>query len=116
MVLRDCDSDIERSILEEQYSVVAVESDGLLVRGILSGKMLTIINSPEVPLTQKDYPPGTLIALTDPSTAPLNYVCQFLPICKRFERFETLRNVFELFQTEQLWTSPILRKAHHLCR
>jgi len=48
MVLRDCDSDIERSILEEQYSVVAVESDGLLVRGILRGKMLTIINSPLV--------------------------------------------------------------------
>ena len=64
--------DTERSIFEEQYRVVAVESDGLLVRGILSGKMLTIINPPEIPLIEEDYPPGTLIALTDPSTAPLN--------------------------------------------
>ena len=63
----------ETSIFEEQYSVVAVESDRLLVRGIFSGEVLTIINSePETPLTQADYPPGTLIALTDPSTAPLN--------------------------------------------
>ena len=63
----------ETSIFEEQYRVVAVESDRLLVRGIFSGEVLTIINSePETPLTQADYPPGTLIALTDPSTAPLN--------------------------------------------
>ena len=63
----------EISIFEEQYRVVAVESDRLLVRGIFSGEVLTIINSePETPLTQADYPPGTLIALTDPSTAPLN--------------------------------------------
>ena len=61
------------SIFEEQYRVIAVESDRLLVRGILSGKVLTIINhEPETPLTEKDYPPGKLIALTDPLTAPLN--------------------------------------------
>jgi hypothetical protein len=65
--------DTETSIFEEQYRVVAVESDRLLVRGILSGEVLTIINpEPETPLTQEDYPPGKLIALTDPSTAPLN--------------------------------------------
>jgi hypothetical protein len=35
--------------------------------------VLTIVNpEPETPLTQEDYPPGKLIALTDPSTAPLN--------------------------------------------
>jgi hypothetical protein len=63
----------ETSIFEEQYRVVAVESDRLLVRGILSGEVLTIINpEPETPLTQEDYPPGKLIALTDPSTAPLD--------------------------------------------
>jgi hypothetical protein len=63
----------ETSIFEEKYRVVAVESDRLLVRGILSGKLLTIVNpEPETPLTQEDYPPGKLIALTDPSRSPLN--------------------------------------------
>jgi hypothetical protein len=62
----------EKSIFEEQYRVV-VESGRLLVRGVLSGEVLTIINpEPETPLTRADYPPGKLIALTDPSTAPLN--------------------------------------------
>jgi hypothetical protein len=63
----------EKSMFEEQYRVVAVESDRLLVRGVLSGEVLTIVNpEPETPLTREDYPPGKLIALTDPSTAPLN--------------------------------------------
>ena len=63
----------EKSIFEERYRVVAVESDRLLVRGILSGAVLTIVNpEPETPLTEEDYPPGKLIALTDPSSAPLN--------------------------------------------
>jgi len=62
-----------KSIFDQQYRVVAVKSDRLLVRGTLSGEILTIINTePEAPLTQEDYPPGKLIALTDPSTAPLN--------------------------------------------
>jgi hypothetical protein len=61
------------SIFDEQYRVVAVETDRLHVRGILSGDVLTIINTePETCLTPEDYPPGKLIALTDPSTAPLN--------------------------------------------
>ena len=61
------------SIFNERYRVVAVESDRLLIRGVLSGEMLTIINpEPETPLTPEDYPPGKLIALTDPSTAPPN--------------------------------------------
>ena len=65
--------EIEKSIFEERYRVVAVESDRLLVRGVLSGEVLTIINpEPEIPLTQEDYPPGKLIALTDPSSVPLN--------------------------------------------
>jgi hypothetical protein len=62
-----------KSIFEERYRVVAVASDRLLIRGVLSGEMLTIINpEPETPLTQEDYPPGKLIALTDPSAAPLD--------------------------------------------
>jgi hypothetical protein len=63
----------EMSVFDEQYRVVAVESDRLLVRGIYSGAVLTIVNpEPETPLTEEDYPLGKLIALSDPSTAPLN--------------------------------------------
>ncbi|MGA8153438.1 MAG: hypothetical protein WB952_20980 [Terriglobales bacterium] len=63
----------EKSIFDQQYRVVAVEGDRLVVRGILSGEVLTIINpEPQTPLSQEEYPPGKLIALTDPSTAPLN--------------------------------------------
>jgi len=63
----------ETSIFDQQYRVVAVESDRLLVRGILSGDVLTIMNpDPAVPISQQDYPLGKLIALSDPSTAPLN--------------------------------------------
>ena len=61
------------AIFDEQYRVVAVQSDCLTIRGVRSGKVLTIVNpDPETPLTPADYPPGKLIALTDPSTAPLN--------------------------------------------
>jgi hypothetical protein len=67
------ETETEKSIFDEQYRVVAVENDRLLVRGILSGEVLTIINpEPGTPLSQEEYPPGKLIALTDPSTAPLN--------------------------------------------
>ena len=62
-----------KSIFDEQYRVVAIESDRLVVRGILSGEVLTIVNpEPQSPLSQKDFPPGKLIALSDPSTVPLN--------------------------------------------
>jgi hypothetical protein len=63
----------ERSIFAEQYRVVAVHSDRLVVRGILSGQELTIVNPvPETPLNQFDFPPGKLIALSDPSSAQPN--------------------------------------------
>jgi hypothetical protein len=60
------------SIFDEKYRVVGVESDRLLVRGIHSGDVLTIIN-PEaaMPLSQEEYPVGKLIALTDPSNSSL---------------------------------------------
>jgi hypothetical protein len=58
---------------DEKYRVVAVESQCLTIRGVKSGKVLTIVNpDPETPLTATEYPPGKLIALTDPSTSPLN--------------------------------------------
>lgn len=61
------------SIFGERYRVVAIEGDRLVIRGIHSGKVLTIVNpEPETPLTPEEYPPGKLIALTDPSQAPLN--------------------------------------------
>jgi hypothetical protein len=61
------------SIFAEQYRVVAVQGDRLVVRGILSGQVLTIVNpEPETPLNQLDFPPGKLIALTDPSIAQPN--------------------------------------------
>ena len=63
----------EKSIFDEQYRVVSIEGDHLVIRGILSGQVLTIINpEPGTPLTEEEYPPGKLIALTDPSASPLN--------------------------------------------
>ncbi|MGO9126550.1 MAG: hypothetical protein ACLP6G_16895 [Terriglobales bacterium] len=62
-----------KSIFDQQYRVVAVEGDRLLVRGLVSGEVLTILNpEPETPLTREDFPPGKLIVLSDPSAAPLN--------------------------------------------
>ncbi len=61
------------SVFDEKYRVVRVEGDRLLVRGVHTGDVLTILNSePEIPLTQEEYPVGKLIALTDPSGALLN--------------------------------------------
>jgi hypothetical protein len=61
------------TIFDEQYRVVAIEADRLMIRGIVSGHVLTIINpEPESPLTPEDYPLGKLIALSDPSVNPLN--------------------------------------------
>ena len=61
------------SIFDEKYRVVAIQGDQLVIRGVVSGAVLTIVNpEPATPLTIEDYPPGKLIALTDPSAAPLN--------------------------------------------
>jgi hypothetical protein len=59
---------ISMSIFDEKYRVVSVEGDRLMVRGVHSGDVLTIINpEPEIPISRDDYPVGKLIALTDPS-------------------------------------------------
>ncbi|MGB8013222.1 MAG: hypothetical protein WCF68_16545 [Terriglobales bacterium] len=61
------------SIFDEQYRVVAIEGDRLLIRGIRSGEVLAIVNpEPETPLSQTDYPLGKLIALSDPSATAGN--------------------------------------------
>ena len=60
-------------IFDEKYRVVAVESQSLTIRGVRSGKVLTIMNpNPETPLTPAEYPPGKLIKLSDPGAAPGN--------------------------------------------
>jgi len=61
------------AIFDEKYRVVSVESQALTIRGVRSGKVLTIVNpDPDTPLTPAEYPPGKLIALSDPSTLPGN--------------------------------------------
>jgi hypothetical protein len=56
------------SIFDEKYRVVGIEENRLMVRGVQSGDLLTIINpQPELPLSEKEYPVGKLIALSDPS-------------------------------------------------
>ena len=61
----------EVGIFGEKYRVLAVESQSLTIRGVRSGEVLTIINpNPEVPLSPAEYPPGKLIALSDPSAPP----------------------------------------------
>lgn len=53
-----------REIFDEEYRVVAVERQSLIIRGVRTGKVLTI--NPAVPVTAADYPPGKLVALSDP--------------------------------------------------
>ena len=63
----------KREIFEEEYRVLAVESHTLTVQGVRSGEVLKIVNQdPEAPLTPADYPPGKLIALSDPWRRPAN--------------------------------------------
>ena len=48
--------------------VVAVEAERLTVKGIITGIVLTIVNSdPAMPLSAEQYPLGKLVALSDPS-------------------------------------------------
>ena len=62
-----------RKIFDEEYRVVAVEDQTLTIQGVRSGEVLTIVTQNlETPLTAADYPPGQLIALTDPTSAPMN--------------------------------------------
>jgi len=63
----------KRKIFEEEYRVLAVENQSLTIQGVRSGEVLTIVNqNPDTPLTPADYPPGKLIALSDPWVRPAN--------------------------------------------
>ena len=63
----------QSEIFDEEYRVVAVESQSLTIQGVRSGQVLTIVTqNPEAPLTQAEYPPGQLISLSDPSRRPVN--------------------------------------------
>ena len=59
-------------IFDEQYRVIGVEAHRLKIRGERSGNVLVINADPEAPLSQKDFPLGKLIVLSDPSTARPN--------------------------------------------
>jgi hypothetical protein len=57
------------AIFEQQYRVIAIDDQNLILRGIRSGDVLTITNAdPANPLSSEEYPPGKLVALKDPST------------------------------------------------
>jgi len=56
------------AIFDENYRVVGLEHQRLTIRGIRSGMVLVINTDPENSLRKEDYPVGTLICLTDPST------------------------------------------------
>lgn len=63
----------ESDIFDEQYRVVSVESQSLTVQGVRSGQVFTIVaQNPGIPLTAADYPPGQLIALSDPANGPVH--------------------------------------------
>lgn len=60
----------KRELFEEEYRVLAVESQSLTIQGVRSGEVFTIVNqSPGAPLTEEEYPPGQIIALSDPSNS-----------------------------------------------
>jgi hypothetical protein len=60
-------------IFDETYQVVAVERGSLTIRGVESGEMLTIVTPDSgTAFSASEYPPGLLIALSDPLSAPVN--------------------------------------------
>ena len=57
------------AIFDETYRVVGVENQRLILQGLDSGEVLTVMNAdPETPITEEDYPLGKIIRLIDPST------------------------------------------------
>jgi len=62
-----------RKIFDEEYRVVAVESQRLTIRGVRSGEVMTIdTQHMGTRLTPAEYPPGKLNALSDPTATPGN--------------------------------------------
>jgi hypothetical protein len=63
----------DNGLFNEKYRVVAVEAERLTVKGIITGTVLTIVNSdPAMPLSSEQYPLGKLVALSDPSASAPN--------------------------------------------
>jgi len=61
------------SIFDEQYRVVSVAEDAIVIEGVLTGNVLTIVKpASNNPIVTDDFPPGKLIALSDPSHEPQN--------------------------------------------
>ena len=59
------------AIFDENYRVVAVDEKRLVIQGVDTGELLTIVNDdPDTPISRANYPPGQLIALTDPTARP----------------------------------------------
>ncbi len=63
----------DHAIFGQRYRVVAVDERNLVLKGIHSGEVVTIVSAdPAIPFTQEDYPLGKLIALSDPSQGIAN--------------------------------------------
>ena len=107
------------SIFDEHYRVIAIESNRLLVRGIRSGDVLTIINTdPETPSYARTLSAGKISCFD----RPVN--CAFelgLSISRALEAIRKIplrhRGDPELFSKPSNFEHrAILRKVHHLCR
>lgn len=60
-------------LFREKYRVVAVEAERLTIKGIITGNVLTIVNADAtMPISAEQYPPGKLVALSDPSASARN--------------------------------------------
>jgi len=63
----------QSEIFDEEYRVLAVENQTLTIQGVRSAQVLKIVTqNPDSPLTPAEYPPGQLIALSDPWRRPVN--------------------------------------------
>jgi hypothetical protein len=63
----------DNGLCNEKYRVVAVEAERLTIKGLITGTVLTIVNSdPAMPLSAEQYPLGKLVALSDPSASAPN--------------------------------------------
>lgn len=58
------------TIFDEEYKVVAVESQRLVIRGVLTGNVLVINTEPDFP--SEAFPVGQLITSSDPATGAPN--------------------------------------------
>ena len=60
------------TIFDEEYKVVAIESQRLIIRGVLSGNVLVIKSVPELHLGEEAVQVGQVITLSDPATGAPN--------------------------------------------